>query len=323
VRKLILSTADLPAHLDDEARFKAWHDTYCDWIGPTDVRRSSDSPFEGRWEFAGLGELLLARFCGATHDIARTPQQISACPHDRYFLSFNLAPAALRFSQDGREAVIAGEQALVFSGSESFQCVGANAWMSVGVPKQALRRLVPNVEDLIVSPLDGALPAMRHLRQYLGMLIEQEGPAEDVALMSQVETTVLDLIALALGANGDAAAMAAMRGLRAVRARAVIAEIRAGYADASFSAHLVAARLGLSERYIQQLLQGTGVSFSERVLELRLLKVRAMLANRRHDHLNVSEIALACGFNEVSYFNRCFRRRFAASPTQLRGAEGR
>ena len=45
-----------------------------------------------------------------------------------------------------------------------------------------------------------------------------------------------------------------------------------------------------------------------------------MLADRRNDRLKVSEIALACGFNEVSYFNRCFRRRFGATPSEFRDA---
>jgi transcriptional regulator GlxA family with amidase domain len=49
--------------------------------------------------------------------------------------------------------------------------------------------------------------------------------------------------------------------------------------------------------------------------ELRLQKARGLLADPRHDLLKVSDIALACGFNEVSYFNR----RFGASPTQHRG----
>jgi transcriptional regulator GlxA family with amidase domain len=55
------------------------------------------------------------------------------------------------------------------------------------------------------------------------------------------------------------------------------------------------------------------------VLELRLQKARAMLAGANHHRTRICEIALACGFNEVSYFNRCFRRRFGASPTQYRG----
>jgi AraC-like DNA-binding protein len=44
-----------------------------------------------------------------------------------------------------------------------------------------------------------------------------------------------------------------------------------------------------------------------------------MLAAALHDRLRVIEIAHACGFNDVSYFNRCFRRRFGASPMQYRG----
>jgi AraC-like DNA-binding protein len=44
-----------------------------------------------------------------------------------------------------------------------------------------------------------------------------------------------------------------------------------------------------------------------------------LLGDARHDALKVSDIALACGFNEISYFNRCFRRRFGAAPTQFRG----
>jgi transcriptional regulator GlxA family with amidase domain len=54
------------------------------------------------------------------------------------------------------------------------------------------------------------------------------------------------------------------------------------------------------------------------VLELRLQKARVMLGDPRRARLKISDIAFACGFNEVSYFNRCFRRRFGASPTQYR-----
>jgi AraC-like DNA-binding protein len=46
-----------------------------------------------------------------------------------------------------------------------------------------------------------------------------------------------------------------------------------------------------------------------------------MLADLRHDHMRVSDIAFACGFNEVSYFNRRVRARFGCSPMQYRGGK--
>jgi AraC-like DNA-binding protein len=103
----------------------------------------------------------------------------------------------------------------------------------------------------------------------------------------------------------------------------ILSSIKSGHADPAFSLHRVSAKLGLSPRYTQDLLCETGTSFTERVLEMRLQTAREMLSNPRHDRLKVSEIAYACGFNEVSYFNRCFRRRFGATPTQYRGGRHR
>ncbi len=80
----------------------------------------------------------------------------------------------------------------------------------------------------------------------------------------------------------------------------------------------LAAELGVSVRYVQDLLHETGTSFSARVLEHRLQRARVMLSEPSNDRMRIAEIARACGFNEVPYFNRCFRRRFGESPTGIR-----
>jgi AraC-like DNA-binding protein len=323
VKKSIMSTADFPAVLDDEARFKLWHDTYCDWVGATDLGRMSDAPFTAQWEFISFKETLLARFQGTTQSIARTAQQIAAAPQDRYFLSVNSGTTALSFAQGRKESTIGAGQALFFSGTDAFRCEGASDWISIGLPKPAMQQPVPNVEDLIALPLDSAQPAMRHLLRYVDILLEPDGLDNDSALAEQVEKTLLDMAVLALGGAGDGAAIARMRGLRAARCTEILHEIAKGFADPAFSAKGVAAKLGLSSSYLEKLLHETGLSFTGRVLELRLQRARRMLADRRHDHLKVGEIAFACGFNELSYFHRCFRRRFGASPAQFRGSDER
>ena len=109
-----------------------------------------------------------------------------------------------------------------------------------------------------------------------------------------------------------------MRGLRAARLREVVAEIRAGFADPAFSAQHLARKLGVSARYIQDLLQETGSAFTARVLELRLQRARAMLTDPRHDRMKVGEIAAACGFTKFR-ISTVFRRRFGTTPTRYRG----
>jgi AraC-like DNA-binding protein len=109
-----------------------------------------------------------------------------------------------------------------------------------------------------------------------------------------------------------------MRGLRAAKLRVIAAEIAAGCFDPSFSIGDVAARVGLSPRSVQDILHDTGRTFTERVLELRLQRARALLCDR-HATRRIIDVALQCGFNEVAHFNRMFRRRFGASPSEMRG----
>ena len=54
-----------------------------------------------------------------------------------------------------------------------------------------------------------------------------------------------------------------------------------------------------------------------RLTELRLRKAAQLLAHS--GERRISDIALDCGFNDLSYFNRCFRRRFGLTPSSARG----
>ena len=93
--------------------------------------------------------------------------------------------------------------------------------------------------------------------------------------------------------------------------------LEARFTEPDFSAQKLAAAAGLSERYVNELLFDVGASFTMRLTELRLRKAADLLlhlGSRR-----ISDIAFDCGFNDLSYFNRCFRRRFGLTPSAARG----
>ena len=194
-----------------------------------------------------------------------------------------------------------------------------NLWLSIHVPRAHLLELMPNAEDLVARWVDENQPGVRFLRSYLKLLLDADIEAGDPQLKEHIGQTLIDLVALCLGAAGEAAELAKVRGLKSARLRAIKAEIKAGFSQHEFSVGQVAVHLGVTPRYVQALLHGLGQTFTERVLELRLQKARTMLASRRCDHLWIIEIASACGFNEVSHFNRCFRRRFGDTPSGYRG----
>jgi AraC family carnitine catabolism transcriptional activator len=66
------------------------------------------------------------------------------------------------------------------------------------------------------------------------------------------------------------------------------------------------------ERLFRQHLDETPSNF---YLGLRLDKARQLL---RQTDMSVLEVGLACGFDSASYFSRCYRKRFAASPNRDR-----
>src|SRR5262249_42196532 len=185
------------------------------------------------------------------------------------------------------------------------------------VPAAAVAPLVPDLRAVVAQRVLADSPALRLLVRYLEILQDTSALATP-QLQHVVATHVYDLLALAVGATHEAAEIANGRGLRAARLQAVLAEIKAHFTEPKFSPVHVAKVIGVSPRYVQDLLHHTDMSFTERVMELRLQKARAMLAGAAHRHRKIIDIAYACGFGELSYFNRVFRRRYGDTPSGVR-----
>jgi AraC-like DNA-binding protein len=79
----------------------------------------------------------------------------------------------------------------------------------------------------------------------------------------------------------------------------------------------VAAQLGMSVRYLHRLLEPTGRTFSEHLLERRLGYALAKLRDP-NCCVRIADIARDCGFSDISHFNRSFRRAFGDTPYGVR-----
>jgi AraC-like DNA-binding protein len=321
LQKIIVTLDDLPPGLDEKARFSTWNDRFNAIKCRIDCSRIENRPFTAHFEATAVGMTRTA-LCNATvNKMVRTPQTVVAEGVDEFVICINRGDTPMLTQQLGRKAAVDPGAAVLMSMTEPGS-VRANAfnYLMVGVPRTELAALIPDLDDATIRPLDPAGAPLRHLRRYVAFLHSSDNAESDPALAGHIHTTLKDLFALTVGAGRDAAHVARMRGLRAARLREILAAIRANFANPAFSPRHLAQRLALSPRYVQALLHETGVSFTERVLELRLQKARAMLMSHQNGRLRVSEIAYTCGFGEISYFNQAFRRRFGASPMQYRGA---
>jgi len=304
------STDDFP----ERDRLAIWHDivgrTVCnlaiDPLGDTSYRADATVS-----KYAGLG-VLVGKQTSAR--LSHTKELI--VDDDLSFLIGQIDQ--WQAIQHGRETWLTTGDGVLMNNAEagSITLPSQTQFVTFRVPLAGVAPLVPDFAALIARRVPAHSPALRLLARYFEALQEEAAPAT-LELQRLVETHVCDLLALALGATHEAAEIAKGRGVRAARLQVVLAEIKLHFSDPKFSLADVARKLGVSIRYIQDVLFDTGMSFSERVMELRLHKARTMLVYAASP-LKVIEIAYACGFGDISYFNRCFRRRFGASPSEFR-----
>jgi len=187
----------------------------------------------------------------------------------------------------------------------------------IRLPRSTLQPLVHNIDDIVLRPILRGTGLSNLLEAYANALFDDPAlSAPDVRQL--VVTQLCDLVAVTLGATRDAAAVAEGRGIRAARLRAIKDDIEAHLNDSDLTPAVVARRQRISDSYIRKLFEGEGTSFSEFVLARRLQRANRMLTDQRWAERTIASIAFECGFGDLSYFNRTFKRLYGAPPSGIR-----
>jgi AraC-like DNA-binding protein len=314
-KMLRFSTEDFP----ENKRIAAYRDIFGTTIIKHDIERVGDSPFyfeADMWSLPGLG-LASSHIspCRRWHG----PQHVES---DDLILGIGLSGGCVLQHCD-REAVIGAGEAVLTSCAHPAEVLIATPSrpISIRIPYSILASRIPGVGDLLARRIPLDADGLVLLRGYVEAIrrVELAKPK----LSALVVDHIYDLVSLILGAKGDVRRMAEARGVRAVRRSALLREIERHSGDPGLSAVTIALRLGVTPRYVHLLLEETGRSFTHHVLERRLEKAAALLRDPARGHQKISDIAAEAGFTDLSYFNRSFRHRFDATPSDIREAARR
>jgi AraC-like DNA-binding protein len=209
--------------------------------------------------------------------------------------------------------------ATLLSAAEPFaiDCPTMSRCLIVSVPSSALTLLVADIDDAVMRAIPRGTEALQLLTAYVGFL-KQELALVAPELRRHAASHVHDLIALAVAATNEVAGQD--RGVRAARLRAIKNDVIDNISRADLSIETAAARHGVTPRYVRKLFESEGATFSEFVLGLRLAQAHRLLTDLRFSDHAISAIAFECGFGDLSYFNRTFRRVYGAAPTDVRAS---
>jgi AraC-like DNA-binding protein len=307
------STDDLP----EKDRATLWREHYGQVVVKIDIEPAEQLPFEARAISRILPGLHLLRSAFSTARVTRTRKFI-ADGNDEFALIINRSGEAMMSSRGRDMPLASGEAVLVRCDDIStFHRAGLGDGMSLRVPRPILSSLVRDIDDGVMRPIRRDSGILKLLTNYATMLIDEN----TLALPHPRHTVVNhvhDLMALALGAMRDIAQTASASGLCAVRLEAAKAYILRNSARPDLSVGAVAGHLGVTPRYVQKLFADDGTTFSTFLLGQRLALAHRMLGDAQFYDRPVSAIAYDVGFGDLSHFNRCFRRQYGMTPSELR-----
>lgn len=282
-----------------------------------DIEPLRDVPFEVDVTVQAVPGLQLfsGRLQGSRN---RRTREILADGKDDFSLMVNLGGPYL-VSQGNREILLDDGEATLVTSAEpcSFTHHPPGGVLALLVPRAPFASLVPTAENRYLQRIPRDNRALKLLTSYITMTRDAQ-TITDHGLQPLVVAHVHDLMAVAIGASRDAIDLAQGRGIRAARMREIKQDIARHLAQADLAVATLAARHRCTPRFIQRLFESEGTTFTEYVLGQRLALAYRLLSDPRRDSDKIATLAYDTGFGDLSYFNRMFRRRFGASPSDIR-----
>jgi AraC family transcriptional regulator, positive regulator of tynA and feaB len=296
----------------ERERFSFWQEVVCQNV----LNVATAAPprgFQARIRIESFGDLKVATFKSARHEMVRTRQHVARHPEDTYIISLPLGGLS-RVAQNDSQVVLQDHDMAVVDGRLPFH---ASFTEEVGrivavIPHAVLDERAPWLRDgrplRIAGNARFADLARRHLLELAGDALNEttagmltENLANLVALATAPE-------ALPIGARPEAPI------------EAMLGFCRLHIHDAELSPQAVAAHFGISVRTLHLRFEAMGQSFGRWVLGSRLDACCRSLCDPCQRNASISDIAYRWGFNDLSHFNKRFRSRFGMSPREWRTA---
>lgn len=253
---------------------------------------------------------------GAVHGVrAIRDRPLMSDGNDDVFLTINLS-GTFNIVQRRHDVMLdAGDAQISGCGLPSTYRRPSGTALGLRMPRSVLASRVDNLDDRLGAKIARANPALRLLQNYVHVLDRTPATPE---LARLAVSHVHDLVALSLGTSAASDIEAQRASLSAARLYAIKRYVTANLSDPSFSIGQVAAWQRLTPRQVQRLFERDGTTFSSFLVGARLRHAHAAFGDPAQSHRSISQIIYDSGFNDISNFNHAFRRRYGATPSDVR-----
>jgi AraC-like DNA-binding protein len=314
--RLFFNTDALP----ERDRFPTFCEEMFRRIIGSDIVEHGLVPFRGALQLRRAGVVGIANIDTTPVDIIRNASHTN--DGDDAIVVQLWQQGAARVTQRWRESPVKAREGIILDNTNTGrvnQTESSRFWV-LTIPRDTIASLTPNVARFAGTRLSDDL-SVRLLFGYLeGTLALGLDNRRAAQLFGE---HLVDLVALALGGKDDAHGPEEQGGVRAARLAAILRAISNQITDQGLNPATVAAKLGITPRYVHLLLEQSGRTFTQHVLHKRLEKAEKLLTGDKGQNRKIADIALEAGFSNLSNFNRAFRRHFGDTPSGMRANNGK
>lgn len=236
---------------------------------------------------------------------------------------FILVPIPLNgrmlFSQRGRESTLRERSfACILTGEAyTYRQTAPLEFLSLRIDAGIARDRVPFVEDLAAQAFSGHSGTAALFLDYTRAFC-RNAAGFDRRTGETAVGHLLDLFALAMTATGRSAASSSEHAVREAQRHRILGYVDSRLGDPTLGLASVSRDLGLSERYIQGLLDERSESLAGIVRARRIAEACRLLSDPAGRSRSIAAIAYRLGFSDPAYFSRIFRKEMGMSPTAFR-----
>lgn len=297
--------------------FEHWHDVTCRQFSHTECSKMALQHFQARVTIRQFGGLALSNIWSATQDgerirVSRRAADIRKDQRDCFML-WLMKDGHAQLQQEGRYVRLAGGDLVLQDQSRPFD-------LELGQLTHAAMIMIPR--PLLASRLPAAgsmaarlVPAQSRMGPMAGSLVQQLFDMADSSqeeLDRRLSTSVLDMIATMLEAEVSPDSLVLRRDRRLDEVKAyMLAHLQ----DCDLDLEMIAQASSMAPRTLYRLFARESRAPIQWLWEQRLEASYRLLGEGKSKR--VTDVALACGFKDVSHFSRVFRARFGVSASSL------
>jgi len=298
------------------AAYEAWREGICRGFCRLDVGPAERDYIDCHNDFVLLNSIAIASPRGSSARFARTRDLLDDGCDDLVLIS--ATHGNVRVTQRSKTIdLTAGQMCLT-----EMNVVGAvdlnqtGGFTTTRFPRRLLLQIAPSAENVLARTLghDRAMSIM--IERYSALCSEVADELDAVGRKAAAQH-LTDLVGHFLATSGGQSNPAGYRDVSTVRLSIVKADILKNLDKSNLTIETVAKANRLSTRQAQRMFAASGTTFTEFVLESRLLLSRKLLLDGSGRYRKVSDVAFTVGFNDLSYFHRSFKRRFGITPADI------